>query len=82
MIVNILTIFIGFLAPMLIPFNVLPLPLQILNLLLPFMYIAATFRFALGGHIGMNVLIAVLILLSFSLIFLFLVHTKLDWRRT
>lgn len=80
MIVNLLTVFIGFFAPMLIPFNVLPLPLQILNLFLPFMYIADTFRAALGGHIGMNGMIDVLILLVFSCIFLFLVHSRLDWR--
>ncbi len=81
MMVNILTIFIGFLAPMLLPFNVLPLPLQILNQFLPFMYIADTFRATLGGHIGMNVMIDVLILLAFSFIFLLLIHRKLDWRR-
>jgi ABC-2 type transport system permease protein len=82
MIVNGLTIFIGFLSPMLLPFNVLPLPLQIFNLFLPLMYIADTFRAALGGHIGMNAMIDVLILLAFSLVFLLLVHRKLDWRRT
>jgi ABC-2 type transport system permease protein len=81
MTVNFLTIFVGFLSPMLIPFNVLPLPLQILNLLLPLTYIADTFRVALGGHSGMNVLIDVLILLTFALAFLWLVHRKLDWRR-
>jgi ABC-2 type transport system permease protein len=81
MIVNIMTIFIGFFAPMLIPFNVLPLPLRILNLLFPLTYIADTFRAALGGYTGVNVGIDVLILFAFCLVFLFLVHYKLDWRR-
>ncbi len=81
MMVNIVTVFIGFLSPMLVSLNVLPAPLRILNLIVPLTYIADAFRGALGGHTELNVMIDVLILLTFAFVFLFLVHHKLDWRR-
>ncbi|GCE13506.1 ABC transporter permease [Tengunoibacter tsumagoiensis] len=77
---NILIAFVSFLSPMMIPYNALPFPLRILSWFVPTTYTADAFRAAIGGTIGQNVLIDIVVLSGFSIVFLVLVHTKLDWR--
>jgi ABC-2 type transport system permease protein len=79
MIGNVMTIVIGFLSPMYLPLRALPLPLRILAQFMPLTYSADAFRSILNGS-GTNLLIDILILCIFALLFLLLVHHKLDWR--
>jgi len=79
MIGNTMTIVIGFLSPMYVPLQALPLPLRILAQFMPFTYSADAFRAVLNGG-GTNLVMDIPVLCFFALIFLLLVHHKLDWR--
>jgi len=76
---NVMTIVIGFFSPMYIPLQALPLPLRILAQFMPLTYSADAFRAILNGG-GTNLLMDISILCIFALLFLWLVHYKLDWR--
>jgi ABC-2 type transport system permease protein len=79
MIGNMMTVVIGFLSPMYIPLQALPLPLRILAQFMPLTYSADAFRAILSGG-GTNLLMDIAVLCVFALLFLWLVHRKLDWR--
>lgn len=79
MIANVMTIVIGFLSPMYIPLQALPLPLRILAQFIPLTYSADAFRAILNGG-GTNLLMDIAVLCIFALLFLLLVYRKLDWR--
>ncbi|SRR5579884_2017054 len=79
MIGNVMTIVIGFLSPMYIPLKALPLPLRILAQFMPFTYSADAFRAVLSASMP-HLLMDILMLCIFALVFLLLVHWKLDWR--
>lgn len=81
MIGNAMTIVIGFLSPMYIPLQSLPLPFRLLAQLMPLTYSADAFRAVLNGS-GTHLSLDILILCLFALLFLLLVHHKLDWRAT
>jgi ABC-2 type transport system permease protein len=80
MIANIVTLVIGFLSPLFIPLYKFPLPLRILAQLLPLTYAADAFRLALVGQIDMHLAIDALILVAYTMVSLFLVQIRLDWR--
>lgn len=77
---NVLFAFVGFLSPVMIPPEALPVPLRLLSWLIPTTYAADAFRAALGGQITTNIAFDVLILALFSFVFLVIVHRRLDWR--
>jgi len=79
---NFMTIFIGFLSPLYIPLDHLPVLLRNVAPFIPVTYVADAFRIGLAGHVNINLAIDVVILVLFSIGFLGLVHFRLDWRAT
>ncbi|GCF09828.1 ABC transporter permease [Dictyobacter arantiisoli] len=77
---NLLIVFVGFLAPMMIPMDVLPLPLQIVARFVPTTYVADAFRAILANQINLMVAFDVLILSFFSVLLLTFSYIFLDWR--
>jgi ABC-2 type transport system permease protein len=69
-----------FFAPVYIPLEYLPYPLQVTSQILPTTYAAAALREALLGEPLLRLLPEVLILLGFAAVSLGLVPLKLDWR--
>lgn len=81
-ITNFMIVFISFLSPMMIPTQVLPLPLRVISWFIPTTYIADAFRDALAGQIGSGLAIDVGLLILFSVACLTLANWKLEWRST
>ena len=77
---NLLITFIGFLSPLMIPLQALPLPLQFISRFMPTTYIADAFRQALGAHTATPLSIDILILILTSILLLGLAQWKMDWR--
>lgn len=80
MISNFLIIFIGFLSPMMIPPEVLPLPLRLISLFIPTTYVADAFRTMLSDKLGTNFLFDVGTLIIFTFLLLYLAYKRVDWR--
>lgn len=80
MISNFLIIFIGFLSPMMIPPEVLPLPLRIISRFVPTTYVADAFRTIISGSLDRNFIFDIVILIIFAAIFLFAAYTRVNWR--
>lgn len=80
MVGNVVLVFVGFLSPMMIPANVLPLPLQIIARFVPTTYIADAFRAVLSNQMNLNFTFDIGILVFFSVFFLTLSYIFLDWR--
>lgn len=72
--------FVSFLSPIMIPLELMPLPLQWLARLIPTTYAAHGFRSALAGNFGPVLAYDILILVLLMAVSLILVHRKLDWR--
>lgn len=72
--------FVTFLSPMLIPLEAMPRVLQIVAIFVPTTYVADAFRLMLAGNSGPRLLYDMLILAALVVVFLLLVHRKLDWR--
>ena len=77
---NILTMVVGFLSPMLVRPEQLPLPLRVLAFFVPTTYIADLFRTLLGGRTQLSPVLDFVVIVVCSLGFLFLVQRKMDWR--
>ncbi len=77
---NILTLVVGFLSPMLIRPEQLPLVLRVLAFFVPTTYVADLFRAMLGGHTQLPPLLDLAVIVACSVGFLFLVQRKMDWR--
>lgn len=74
--------FVSFLSPIMIPTELMPVPLQWVARLVPTTYAAHGFRSALAGHFGPGLAYDILILVILMAAALVLVHRKLDWRAT
>ncbi|HWI64613.1 MAG TPA: ABC transporter permease [Symbiobacteriaceae bacterium] len=72
--------FVSFLSPIMIPLEVMPLPLQYLARLVPTTYAADAFRSALAGNFGPALAYDVLILVLLMAVSLVAVHRRLNWR--
>jgi ABC-2 type transport system permease protein len=79
---NVLIIFIGFLSPMMLPPESLPVPLRIIANFVPTTYVADSFRMVISGNTGKNLIIDVVVLILFSIVLLTLSYKRLDWRAT
>lgn len=79
---NFLIIFIGFLSPMMIVPEALPLPLRIIARFIPTTYVADAFRIVISGQLGTNFLFDVFILVIFAILFLFVAYKRVNWRST
>lgn len=79
---NLMLIIVGFLSPMMIPPEALPVPLQIISWFIPTTYVADSFRAVLGGHIGPRFAFDVVVLSLCSVVLLTLAHWKIEWRIT
>lgn len=79
-IANILTLVVGFLSPMLVRPEQLPLLLRILAFFVPTTYVADLFRAILGGQTQLPPLLDLAIIIACSVVSLFLVQRKMDWR--
>lgn len=77
---NVLIGLVTFLSPTIIPLEAMPFPLRIVAMFIPTTYVADSFRSALEGNLGINLIYDGLILVGFSVAFLVLVYRKLDWR--
>ncbi len=77
---NILTIVVGFLSPMLVRPEQLPLPLRMLAFFVPTTYVADLFRAILGGRTQLAPLLDIIVIVACSVGFLFIVQRKMDWR--
>ncbi|GAC1364545.1 MAG: hypothetical protein NVS2B12_07870 [Ktedonobacteraceae bacterium] len=77
---NILTLVVGFLSPMLVRPEQLPLLLRVLAFFIPTTYVADLFRALLGGQTQFSPLLDLVIIVSCSAGFLFFVQRKMDWR--
>jgi ABC-2 type transport system permease protein len=77
---NFLIIFIGFLSPMMIPSDALPLPLRLISRIIPTTYVADAFRAVLAGQLNANFRLDILILAAFAVVFLLITYICLDWR--
>jgi len=80
MLSNLVLIFVGFLSPMMIPNDVLPLPLQIVARFVPTTYVADAFRAVLSNQMNLHFEFDVYILIFFAVLFLSLSYVFLDWR--
>lgn len=69
-----------FTAPVLIPLENLPVILRYTSVILPTTYIANAFRAALSGDLGLHFWIDMGIILLFTVVSLYLVTRKFDWR--
>jgi len=69
-----------FTAPVMIPLENLPLILQYTSIVLPTTYIANAFRAALSGDLGLKFWGDMLIISMYTLVSLYLVARKFDWR--
>ena len=72
--------FVTFLSPMLIPLEAMPKVLQWIAIVVPTTYVADAFRLVLAGNTGPRLLYDMLILTVLIVVFLLIVHRKLDWR--
>ena len=79
---NFLIIFIGFLSPMMILPEALPVPLRIISRFIPTTYVADAFRAVISGQLGMNFIVDIVILTIFAILFLSLAYTRVNWRST
>ena len=79
-IANTVLLFIGFLSPMFFPLQLLPEPLRVIAWLLPTTYLADALRSLLGSYQGTHFLVDILFLSICTIVSLFLVQWKLDWR--
>ncbi|MHB9145822.1 MAG: ABC transporter permease [Symbiobacteriia bacterium] len=77
---NIVMSVVIFLSPMMMPQDVMPLPLRLFSYAMPTTYVADSFRAVLAGRFGMSLGLDVLLLILFTAAMLLLVHRKLDWR--
>lgn len=69
-----------FAAPVMIPVTHLPLILQYTSYALPTTYIANLFRAALSGQFNGNFFLDLFVILMFTILSLYLVAKKFDWR--
>jgi ABC-2 type transport system permease protein len=69
-----------FTAPVMIPLENLPVILRYTSIVLPTTYIANAFRAALSGNLGPKFWMDIGIILLYTLISLYLVARKFDWR--
>ncbi|HPJ90230.1 MAG TPA: ABC transporter permease [Thermotogota bacterium] len=76
----IITALVTFMSPVLVQENHLPEFLRYLSKLFPTTYSAKAFRLALNGDIGGDMYFNLLILLGFTVAFLFIAVKKIDWR--
>lgn len=79
-IVNILLFMLVMAAPVFIPVQALPLPLQIIGYLLPPTYAADALRHALNGNIGTAFYLDIIILLVMIIASFYLLHRWLRWQ--
>jgi ABC-2 type transport system permease protein len=77
---NFLLIVVGFLSPMLIPFEQVPGILQITSLFVPTTYVADAFRAVLGGEFGPKFALDIVVLVFCSGACLAFAHWKMEWR--
>lgn len=77
---NMLIMLIGFLSPTMIPLEALPWLLRLTALLIPTTYAADAFRAVLSGRLDAGLALDVLVLSVIAVVFLTLVHRKVDWR--
>jgi ABC-2 type transport system permease protein len=77
---NFLIVFIGFLSPMMIPPEALPLPFQIISRFVPTTYVADAFRAIIAGKLGTNFVFDIIFLVVFAILFLSLAYIRVDWR--
>lgn len=80
LIANLMITIVGFLSPMMIPLERLPLPLHFTAWLLPTTYIADAFRQVLAGSFNSTLLLDVLVLIASSVILLLIAAWRIDWR--
>ncbi len=69
-----------FAAPVMIPMQNLPVVLRYFSVILPTTYIANAFRAVLAGRFDVNLLIDLTVILLFTIVSLYLVARKFDWR--
>ncbi len=79
-IANVLIFLLLMAAPVFIPIEALPLPLQILGYLLPPTYVADALRHALDGTIGTAFYFDVAMLIALTVVSLYIVARFLRWR--
>jgi ABC-2 type transport system permease protein len=72
--------FVTFLSPMLMPLESMPRILQMIAIFVPTTYVADAFRLVLAGNGGSRLMYDMLILTALVVVFLVVVHRKLDWR--
>ncbi len=77
---NLFIMLIGFLSPMMIRPENLPVPLQLFSRVVPTTYIADAFRIAMGGHAATSLTQDVVVLLITTVLLLGFAQWKLDWR--
>ncbi len=76
----ILTAMVTFMSPVLVQENHLPVFLRYISKVFPTTYSASAFRLALNGDIGNELYFNLFVLLSFTVVFLFIAVRKIDWR--
>ena len=76
----IITALVTFMSPVLVQESHLPVFLRYISKAFPTTYSARAFRLALNGDIGNDLYFNLLILLAFTVIFLFIAVRKIDWR--
>ncbi len=69
-----------FAAPVMVPAKNLPVFLQYFSIVLPTTYIAEAFRDSLGGNTGADFFINLIIITLYTILSLYLVTRKFDWR--
>jgi ABC-2 type transport system permease protein len=69
-----------FAAPVMIPLQHLPMVLRYVSVVLPTTYIANAFRAVLTGRFDVNFLLDIFVILLYTVVSLFLVARKFDWR--
>lgn len=76
----IITALVTFMSPVLVQEENLPVFLRYISKAFPTTYSAKAFRLALNGDIGRDLYLNFLILLSFTVVFLFIAVKRIDWR--
>jgi ABC-2 type transport system permease protein len=77
---NLLIVFVGFLSPMMIPSEDLPVPFHIISWFVPTTYVADIFRIVLAGQLTTQFFTDIGVLVAFSIILLPLAYKRIEWR--
>ncbi len=77
---NVFMVLVMFLSPVFVPLSRLPVLLQVTARLLPPTYAADALRQTLSGHLDAGFILDIGILAAFSLVSLYVVTSRLDWR--